>query len=354
MKKIFLFAMALMALSCSKDDGAGDPGSTLGSGVFVCNQGSFTADNASLSFYDPSDKTVIKDLFFDVNEFPLGDVCQSMAILGDKGFVVVNNSGTVQVIDTRTGRWLATISGLTSPRYVHFVSETKAYVSDMYNPAMTVINPQTYEKTGTILTGRGTEQMAQFGDYVFASSYSYNNQVYRIDTRTDKVVDSVEVTKQPNSLAVDCNGKLWVLSDGGYEGSPYGQEMAALTRIDASTFTVEQVYPFTSMDESPTALTMNGTRDALYFVNGSWNQSASFQRGVFRMDVTATSLPTEPFIAEGSHCFYALGVDPRSSEVYVSDALDYVQAGVVYRYNASGEEIDSFNTWICPGAFCFK
>ncbi|MBQ4279494.1 MAG: YncE family protein [Rikenellaceae bacterium] len=354
MKKIFLFAAALLAFACAKDGGNGDPGFNLGTGVFVCNQGTFTSDDASLSFYDPAGKTVVKDLFYDANGFPLGNVCQSMAIRGNEGFVVVNNSGKVQVINTTTGRWIATIDGLTSPRYVHFVSDTKAYVSDMYSKSITVINPQTHKVTGSILAGRGTEQMAQWGDYVFAASYSYNNQIYRIDTRRDEVVDSVTVAKQPNSVAMDRNGKLWVLSDGGYDGSPYGQEMAALTRIDAATFTVEQVFPFTSMDASPTGLTMNGTRDVLYYVNGSWNQSAAFSRGVFRMNVTATELPADPFIPEGTHLFFGLGVHPATSEVYVSDALDYQQAGIIYRYNTSGALVDEFRTAICPGAFCFK
>ena len=49
-----------------------------------------------------------------------------------------------------------------------------------------------------------------------------------------------------------------------------------------------------------------------------------------------------------------LTVDPRTSEVYLADALDYVQPGWVFRYSARGELLDSFQVGIIPGAFCFK
>lgn len=66
---------------------------------------------------------------------------------------------------------------------------------------------------------------------------SYNDKdVIKVDTETDKVVDSLSVTRQPNSMVLDKNGKLWVLSDGGYAGSPYGQDQATLIRIDAHQF----------------------------------------------------------------------------------------------------------------------
>ena len=52
--------------------------------------------------------------------------------------------------------------------------------------------------------------------------------------------------------------------------------------------------------------------------------------------------------------YYGLTVDPSSGEVYVADAIDYQQQGKIYRYSASGEEIDEFYVGIIPGAFCWK
>ena len=52
--------------------------------------------------------------------------------------------------------------------------------------------------------------------------------------------------------------------------------------------------------------------------------------------------------------FYGLDVDPISSEIYVADAIDFVQRGMVYRFNPEGMPVDTFRTGIAPGAFCFK
>ncbi|MDD3108749.1 MAG: YncE family protein, partial [Alistipes sp.] len=47
-------------------------------------------------------------------------------------------------------------------------------------------------------------------------------------------------------------------------------------------------------------------------------------------------------------------VDPYRSEVYVADAIDYVQSGRVYRYTPQGTLLDDFAAGVIPGAFCFK
>jgi hypothetical protein len=38
----------------------------------------------------------------------------------------------------------------------------------------------------------------------------------------------------------------------------------------------------------------------------------------------------------------------------VADAIDYVQQGKIYRYDASGYLISEFYAGIIPGAFCWK
>ena len=71
------------------------------------------------------------------------------------------------------------------------------------------------------------------------------------------------------------------------------------------------------------------------------------------MDVGAGRLPDEPLIPDGGTLFYGLGVDPETSEIYVADAVDYMQSGVVMRYSADGEPLGNFRVGITPGDFCF-
>ena len=71
------------------------------------------------------------------------------------------------------------------------------------------------------------------------------------------------------------------------------------------------------------------------------------------MSVKDESLPQKPFIESRDTKYYALGVCPFNSDIYVADAIDWQQKGIVYRYSPSGKLIDEFRTGISPGAFCW-
>lgn len=348
--RIVILLFAVLGLGSCMDYGPMDEeefgsSSPAGDGLFVLNEGNFMYGNASLSYYIPSKKRVQNEVFSRANGIALGDVAQSMTIRDNRGYIVVNNSGVIFVIDTDTFKVVGTVTGLVSPRYVHFVSDTKAYVTDLYDSRITILNPQTLEITGHIpLNGhKSAEQMVQLGDTVFTNCWSYDNKILVIDALRDELVDSITVGIQPTALALDKHAKLWTVTDGGYEGSPYGHETPALWRIDAETLQVERRFGL-PMEERPSELALNGTRDTLYFLN----------RGVWRLPVEADALPAAAFIPYSGTIYYGLAVDPRSSEVYVGDAIDYVQPGVVYRFTPQATAVDTFRVGITPGAFCFK
>ena len=319
-----------------------------GHGLFITNEGQFMYGSASLSYYDPERRTVENEIFSRANGFALGDVAQSMVFRKGTGWVVVNNSGVIFAIDTETFREVGRITGFTSPRYIHFLSDEKAYVTQLWDPRIYIVNPRRFEITGYIDTDMdfetgSTEQMVQYGKYVFTNCWSYQNRLLVIDTDTDRVCDQIEVGIQPTSLAIDCNGKIWTITDGGYEGSPYGYEAPSLYCIDAATRKVEKQFRFT-LGDAPSEVHLNGAGDTLYFINDA----------VWRMSVTADRIPARPFIESRGTKYYGLTVDPLTSEVYVADAIDYAQNGVVFRYSADGELVDEFYVGITPGAFCWK
>ena len=318
-------------------------------GLFITNEGNFQYGNATLSFYDPVSKNVENELFYRANAMKLGDVAQSMVIRDGVGWVVVNNSHVIFAIDINTGREIGRITNLTSPRYIHFLSDEKAYVTQIWDNRIFIVNPSTFEITGYIpvpdmtMEQGSTEQMVQWGKYVFVNCWSYQNRILKIDTEKDAVVDELEVGIQPTSLAMDKNNKLWSVTDGGYEGSPYGYEAPSLYRIDAESFEIEKEFKF-SFGDAPSEVQLNGTRDKIYWINDD----------IWEMDVNADKVPVAPFLKSMGTIYYGLTVDPANGDVYIADAIDYQQQGMILRYSPQGEELDKFYVGIIPGAFCWK
>lgn len=351
LRHIAAAAVAALTLGgCMKwDYGSAEDFDTDGSGLFILNEGNFQYGNATLSYYDPYARKIENEVFYRANAMRLGDVAQSMTVHGGTGWIAVNNSHVVFAIDLDTFKEKGRIVNFTSPRYMHFISDTKAYVTQIWDNRIFIVDPSRYKITGYIecpgmnAESGSTEQMVQYGKYVYVNCWSYQNRILRIDTETDEVAGELTVGIQPNSLVMDRNGKLWTITDGGYEDSPYGHERPALYKIDAGTFAVERKFEFT-IDSSPSEIRINGGGDTLYWIDDD----------IWRMPVDAGQLPVRPFIESAGTKYYGLTVDPRSGEVYVADAIDYRQQGVIYRYSADGEEIDRFRAGITPGAFCWK
>jgi len=249
---ILLCGLPLLLAGCMEWDygDAVEDFNATGAGLFITNEGNFQYGNATLSYYDPETQQVQNEVFFRANGMKLGDVAQSMCIHDNKGWVVVNNSHVIFAIDLNTFKEVGRITNLTSPRYIHFLSDEKAYVTQLWDNRIFIINPKKYEITGYIqvpdmtMESGSTEQMVQYGKYVYCNCWSYQNRIIKIDTETDQVVEELKVGIQPTSLVMDKNHKMWTITDGGYEGSPYGYEAPSLYRIDAETFTVEKQFKF--------------------------------------------------------------------------------------------------------------
>ena len=321
-------------------------------GVFIVNEGNFTYGNASLSFIDFEKDTIYNQIFLNATDYPLGDVAQSITLWQDLAFIVINNSGKVYVINNKTANYKGTIKNLTSPRYIEILSNNKAYISDLYNNSIIIVNPSTFEITGSINTETSTEAMIQWNDFVFVTNWNQGNIVFKINSTTDLVDTSIIINYQPNSLVIDKNNKLWVLSDGGFNIDTSENDFAALTRINPNTMEIEAVFEFANKTNSPSHLSINKTQDSLFYLNGSWSGNSD-NGGIYKMSINAEELPIIALIIENNRLFYNFNVN-KNGKIIISDAKDYSQEGDILIFSNSRELEKVFKAGIIPSFFLFN
>lgn len=349
----FIFLITLV-LSCTKairgiDGGGGQQppvNTSYQNGLFVVNEGDYNWGNASITFINQRD-SVEQNVFETHNDRKLGDVAESMLAFNGKGFIVVNNSNKIEVISLKDCKSVQTLNGFHSPRFMAIVDSTKAYVTNMEKD-VSVVDMTSLTISKVIPTNGWTEALLQYNSFLFVSSIGIeseatsqrNARILIIDTKLDRVVDSIKTGKEPICMVMDKKEKIWVLCTGGYDH----YEPASLLRIDPSIRAVDKVFTFPNSTDTPSRLCINSQRDTLYFLNN----------GIYQMPVASTAIPSAPFIPANGHLYYGLGIQPSNGNIFVSDAKDYVQKGTVYQYNqTTGSVMNTFPAGIIPGCFCF-
>lgn len=304
-----------------------------GEGIFILNEGNFNAGNGSVSFYSFATKQIYNDLFRAVNMRALGDIPSFLAVDGSRGFIIVNNSGTMEAVDIRTMESLGTITGLGSPRQM-VIDGRKGYVSSLNSQEVTVIDLDRIEKSGSMDIGFTSEAMIISGGRLFSAHWSGGRSIVVSDLASGEVITSITTGLEPEGMVLDKNGRIWVLCTGGWNG----EEIPRLARINTVTLEKETEFFFRTVDDNPSSLTINAAGDTLYYLD----------EGVRRMPVTATALPSEAFIGEDDRRFYRLIVCPGGN-IAVTDAKDYMQKGDFLVYDRLGQLLDTEQAGIIPG-----
>ena len=305
-------------------------------GVFVLNEGNFGWGYGTIDYIDLRKEEVLSSIYEQANQELLGNVVQSISYFQGYYYAVVNNSQKVIVIDPQTFIKVGEVERLISPRYFLGIDEEKAYVSDLYADAIHIINPSTFEKTGEIPTGGWTEQMILLGKYAIVAAYG-EQELLIIHTETDKIVKRIALEGPPNSLQLDKNNFLWVSTGAGDD------QQAHIYQLHPADFSIRKDIVLDAATGGPTHLRTNPAQDSLYYL----------QQGVYKMSILADAAPTTPIIEETpSTLFYGLGISPEGN-IWLADALDYVQRGWARRYTGTGVAIDSFRVGVIPNSFLF-
>lgn len=346
MKQTLLhFFMAILIVTIACDSNNTDSGSKL-TGVFVLNEGNFGQANASITAYDPETKAVSQNQYENENGAPIGDVLYSVTEIGDRLYLVVNNSHKIEVVDKESLTKIATIriADDASPRELVQVSTTKAYVTNLFGNSVSVINLETNEEVNTIPVGSNPEGIVVVGEraYVANSGFGNGNTISVINISTDEVENTLTVGDNPVSILKRDNDQLWVVCVGAFGdfNDPNDDTPGMIYVINGTTS--ELITNF-EVGGHPGDLVLNDKDDVAYLINGS----------VMSIDMNSYEVLNSSFI---NRSFYSIGFSTSDETQFLwgSDAKNFAQAGIAIQYDLNGVKLDSFPTGIIPGAFYFS
>ena len=311
--------------------------------VWIVNEGLFNFGNASVDVYQPDSQKVFNDVYATANGKTLGDVAQSITLKGSSVYVVVNNSGKIVVLNKTTFKEEGIINiPQSSPRYLHFVKDDLAYVTELYAKKIWLINPLTKTLVDTIATAGWTEQIVAKGNELYIAQRTRLNDTYVanvlvINTTTKQVVNTITLPSEPNSMVLKDNTVFVLCSADNLLATN-----ASLVKINTDTKAISTLE--FAAGKKPGLLRLDAKNNRLLWRDGD----------VFQMPVSSIALAASVLIAGNGKNIYTMNIDPNNADVYIADAHDYVQASTVYRHATNGDLIQSFKAGVICTEFGFE
>jgi hypothetical protein len=331
---VFIILLSWMFSSCESEPSPSPETVVMEDGnmVLVGHEGNFKWGNAGLGLINLNKGQSDMDIYKTLNKKSLGDVFQSATWWNQHWWVVVNNSGKIEVLDKEL-KMVKTVTGFTSPRYLLPVSDSKAYVTDLYGKEIRVVSPGQTTAGSRIAMPGWTEEMALVDGRVYVVCKT-NAKLIRIDPVLDEVVDSILLPGNARSVAWAGSKKVWIGFEAGNGTKP------GVCLYDADSARIVKTWFSTSDEKIPDRFQSSATGDSLFFLCGV----PCFLQG---RESDFVRLPL------GSGNWYGLGYDARRQQLFASDAKDYLQNSRIVQMDLSGKIVKEWKGGIISSRFYF-
>lgn len=333
-------------------------------GFFLLNEGNMGSNKASLDFYDYNTGIYTRNIYGERNPDEvkdLGDVGNDIDIYGGKLWAVINCSNYVEVMDVETVKHITKIP-IPNCRYLAF-KDGYAYVSAYAGPVkidqnarigyVAKIDTVSLTVVDSCIVGYQPEEMAIVGDKLYVANSggyrvpNYDRTVSVIDLNTFEEMYKIDVAINLHRLKPDRYGNLYVSSRGDYYNIP-SKTYIIDTRTDKVTDTLH-LLPNSNMTLSGDSLYVYSTEFS--YITNQWTVSYAI------LDTKSKSVVTRNFIKDGTDknikVPYGIAVNDLTGEFFVTDAKDYVSPGTLHCFSRDGIRKWSVTTGDIPAHIVF-
>lgn len=307
-------------------------------GAYILNSGKFQSNNSTLDFYNLSTKDWKTKVFSSVNGRGLGDTANDMLIYGDKMYIAVDNSNTIEITD-RQGKSLKKLSPRDeagqpqSPRYLTAYAGT-VYVT-LFDGHLAAIDTTTMEITKQTEVGPNPYQVRAAGGKLYvANSGGYNvvpdSTISIVDPVSFREEKRVVVGVNPKTIDVDSDGELYVVCVGNFTDI-----QASIYRVNLNEGTSEAIYTNQNL--------VCALHDDKLYVCGSENDENYLPKNTqfLLYDAKADREVKSNFITDGTDVqrTCCISLDPSTGNIYIGTS-DYTNTGDMYIFSPEGKKID--------------
>lgn len=306
--------------------------------IYILSEGLFNLNNSSLTRYSFRTHQLKTNYFSTINKRGLGDTANDIALYGNKLYIVVNVSSTLEVVDFTTGQSIKQIPMRTEngssrqPRHIAFHKD-KAYVCS-FDGTVARIDTTSLEIEATVKAGRNPESLCVQNEKLYVSNsggldytegIGVDNTVSVIDLASFTEIKKITVGPNPGCILPDSENFVYVATHGKniVEGDYH------LVKINSHTDEVERVF-----DEKVMNFAIQGNVGYLYNYNYQ-TEDASIK--MFNLQTGETI--REHFITDGTqiHTPYGIHINPYSGNIYITEAYSYTVTGDVLCFNQNGQ-----------------
>ena len=334
------FLLIILILSCKKETII-EPiiSENTNNYALILNEGNYNWGNATISLLNLDSFTITNQVFEYQNQRKIGDVLQSAFLHQNNWYLVLNNSNKIEVIHNESFKSVGVIEGFNSPRYFLPVSTSKAYVTDLYTNEISIVDLISNSIIGSIKTNSPTEELQLLGENVYITAPN-SKFIYIIDPNKDLISDSIPLRKGVNSLTLDNNNNLWILS----KGFVSEQILPCLYRLNSVSKKIEDSLELTNY--------LDGFNNRIRF-SSFHNTIFLLSNGLYKIKINQLKEGlTSKLIPSKGNSFYGFGVSLKG-DIYLSDAKGFVENGIVFKYDLEGILKDSFQVNRIPSEIYF-
>lgn len=313
--------------------GEGEP-EELGN-AFVLSEGQFGNSNADITFYFAEAQESVNQYYEEHNGTPIGDVGQSMSLIGDEVYIVANNSHRIHVAEETALDQIASIEiqDEASPRYIAGIEGEQALVTNLNSEFLAVVDLASHEQTGTLELGTSSEEIAAYGDYALIRTDIWgNNEVVVYNWQDETIEETLSFDGTPDGMKAGGDAETaWVwVSDSDYLSEREIATGDEVQRID--------------LPESVSDIAFNEEEELIYGVSVS---------GIMKIDTANGEVAEADYIEHEGLSF--VGYDyATQGYLLAGETADYETRDDVIVFDLEGEQIDSFQAGYAPRGFHFS